>query len=187
MREPPFAVADTGEGTVLKTDEFTVTAVSTPHYPYADQVSLAYRVDSKYGSVVISGDTGPSPQMVQLAKGADILLHELTKPDPGLIQGGKFASKEFQKPTKQRPQTGHTAPTELGNMATEAGVKLLIGYHVNPLTGSDAMMDMMSLYVGRSAGEQIWSEFIHATRKAFDGPFVLAEDGMIFEVGNTAD
>lgn len=187
MREPPFAVHDAGEGTVLKTDDFTVTAIATPHYPYPDQVSLAYRVDSRHGSVVISGDTGPSAQMVQLAKNADILVHELTKPDPGMIQGGKFASKEFQQPTKQRPQTGHTAPTELGNMATEAGVKLLIGYHINPLTGSDAMMDMMALYVGRSAGEQIWSEFIHGVKKAYDGPFVLAEDGMVFTIGSGSE
>ena len=187
MFEPPFKVHDTRAGIVLKTDTFTVTAMATPHYPYPDHMSLAYRVDSRHGSVVISGDAGPSPDVVALAKDADILLHELTKPDPGMLSSGKFASKEFQKPSKKRPQTGHTAPTELGKLATEAGARLLIGYHVNPLTGSDTMMDMMSLYIGKSPGPEIWSEFIHAVKKEFDGPFVLAEDGMVFSVTKAAD
>ena len=187
MYEPPFQVHDSRAGIVLKTDDFTVTAVSTPHYPYPDQMSLAYRVDSRYGSVVISGDTASSDAMVELADKDDILVHELTKPDPGMLPGGKFASKEFQDPSQKRPQTGHTSPTELGKMATQAGVRLLIGYHVNPLTGSEAMLDMMSLYTGESPGEQVWSEIIHAVKKAYDGPFVLAEDGMVFTVGDESD
>lgn len=181
--EPPFAAKDVGAGVILKTDDFTVTAINTPHYPYDDHKSLAYRVDSRYGSVVISGDTGPSKEMVVLAKDADILVHEMTKPDPGMLSGGKFASKEFQAPTKKRPQTGHTAPAELGKMATEAGVKFLIGYHLNPLTGSDTMMDMMKLYTGKKpAGLQIWSEFIRSVKNEYQGPFVLADDGMIFSL-----
>ena len=187
MRKPPFQVDDSRAGTVLKNHDFTVTAISTPHYPYPDQASLAYRVDSRHGSVVISGDTGPSSAMVELAAKADILVHELTKPDPGMLPGGKFASKEFQDPSQERPQTGHTSPTELGNMAAEAGVGLLIGYHVNPLTGSKAMLDMMSLYTGGSPGLQVWSEVIHAVKKAYAGPFVLAEDGMVFTVGDESD
>lgn len=180
--EPPFEVKDVRAGLVLKTENFTVTAVETPHYPYPDHMSLAYRVDSRHGSIVISGDTGPSKEVTILAQNADILLHEMTKPDPGMLSGGKFASKEFQDATEKRPQTGHTAPAELGKIATEAGVKLLIGYHVNPLTGSAAMMDMMKLYTGKAAGLSIWSEFIHSVKNEFDGPFVLAEDGMVFSV-----
>ncbi|MEJ8567805.1 MBL fold metallo-hydrolase [Elongatibacter sediminis] len=186
MYEPPFDVHDSGAGTVLETDSFKVTAISSPHYPY-DAESLAYRVDSRHGSVVISGDTGPSEQMVELARGADILIHELTKPDPGMLSGGKFASKEFQKPDKDRPQTGHTAPSELGDMATRAGVKMLVGYHVNPLTGSKAMLDMMALYTGGNPGEQVWSEVIHAVKTAYEGPFVLADDGMVFTVNSGED
>lgn len=186
MREPPFTAHDAGAGTVLETDDFKVTAISSPHYPY-DYESLAYRVDSRHGSVVISGDTGPSEEMVELARDADILIHELTKPDPGMLSGGKFASKEFQNPDAKRPQTGHTAPTELAEMATRAGVRKLVGYHINPLTGSPAMLDMMSLYTGGHAGEHIWSEIIHAVKSSYDGPFVLADDGMVFTVSRGSD
>jgi len=125
--------------------------------------------------------------MIKFAENADILVHELTKPDPGMLSGGKFASKEFQKPGKERPQTGHTAPTELGKIAAQAKVKLLIGYHINPLSGSETMMDMMSLYIGKSAGEQIWAEVIHAVKSQYDGPFVLGEDGMVFTVNDGSD
>lgn len=181
--EPPYDVKDVRAGVVLKTEDFTVTAVETIHYPYPDHMSLAYRVDSRHGSIVVSGDTGPSEEVAALSKNADILLHEMTKPDPGMLTGGKFASKAFQDPSKKRPQTGHTAPTELGKLATQAGVKLLIGYHLSPLTGPEALTDMMRLYTGNAVGEHIWSEYIHAVRNQFDGPFVLAEDGMIFSVG----
>jgi len=180
--EPPYEVRDIRAGIILKTEEFTVTAVETIHYPYEDHMSLAFRVDSRHGSIVISGDTGPSKEVALLANGADILLHEMSKPDPGMLSGGKFASKAFQDPSKKRPQTGHTAPTELGKLATEAGVKLLIGYHLSPLTGPAALTEMMRLYTGDVVGEYIWAEYIHAVRNAFDGQFVLAEDGMVFSV-----
>jgi ribonuclease BN (tRNA processing enzyme) len=72
-------------------------------------------------------------------------------------------------------------------MAAEAGVKLLIGYHINPLTGPAAMLDMMSLYTGTSPGLQVWSEVVHAVKRTYAGPFVLAEDGMVFTVGDTSD
>ena len=73
-------------------------------------------------------------------------------------------------------------------MAREAGVNMVIGYHVNPLNGSATMLDMTALYTGRKpAGEQVWSEIIHAVKKEFDGPFVLADDGLVFQVGPAAD
>ena len=188
--EPPFEVRDVMPGVIVETDKFKVTAVSTPHYPEKDKLSLGYRVDSKYGSVVISGDTGPSEALTQLAKGADLLIHELVKPDPGMLKGGKFASKDFQKDTNRdfnkskskRPQTGHTSPTDLGKLAAKANVKRLVAYHLAPYSSLDKALEMVKVYTGPRPGEQIWAEMTYAVKKHFKGAFILAEDGMIFTI-----
>ena len=39
--------------------------------------SYAYRFNSDHGSVVISGDTTLSPNLLELADGCDVLLHEV--------------------------------------------------------------------------------------------------------------
>ena len=188
--EPPLVVKDVLPGVIVKNELFTVTAVSTPHYPEPNKLSLGYRVDSKYGSVVISGDTGPSKALTELAKGADILIHEMMKPDPGMLTGGKFANKEFQensnkdfeKKKSKRPQTGHTTPTEVGQIGKEAGVKKLVAYHLAPFSSLDKAIEMTSLYLGPRPGDQVWAEMIHAVKKVYDGPFILAEDGMVFTI-----
>ena len=188
--EPPVVARDTRPGVVVENDLFKVTAVSTPHYPEPNKMSLGYRVDSRYGSVVISGDTGPSQALTKLASGADILIHEMMKPDPGMLSGGKFSNKEFQtasnkdfgKKKAKRPQTGHTTPTEVGTIGAEAGVKKLVAYHLAPFSSLDKAIEMTSLYLGPRPGDQVWAEMIHAVKKVYQGPFILAEDGMVFQI-----
>lgn len=188
--EPPVVVRDVKPGVIVDTDLIKVTAVSTPHYPEPDKLSLGYRVDSKYGSVVISGDTGPSVALTELAKGADILIHEMMKPDPGMLSGGKFSNREFQESSNKdfdrkkskRPQTGHTTPTEVGRIGAEAGVKKLVAYHLAPFSSLNKAIEMTSLYLGPRPGDHIWGEMIHAVKKEYGGPFILAEDGMVFTI-----
>lgn len=188
--EPPFIVKDMQPGVIVDTDKFKVTAVSTPHYPEQGKMSLGYRVDSSHGSVVISGDTGPSKALTKLARNADLLIHELVKPDPGMLKGGKFIGKDFQKDTNRdfekekttRPQTGHTSPTDLGKLAAEANVKRLVAYHLSPYSSVDKALEMVEVYTGPRPGDQIWAEMTVAVKQNYKGPFILAEDGMIFKI-----
>jgi ribonuclease Z len=41
--------------------------------PYLD--CLAFRLDTKEGSVCYAGDSGPTDTIVELARGCDILIH----------------------------------------------------------------------------------------------------------------
>lgn len=186
--EPPFLVSDIEPGVVVETDNFKVSCVYTDHLPLPDVHSLAYRVDSAYGSVAISGDTAPTDNMRALAKDVDVLVHECVKPDVGMTHGGKFDLdlKKFgdQSVTKTRTQTGHTRPSELGQLASDANVKRLIAYHLAPYTSVAAAIEMSSLYYGMSPpGPEIWSAFVSAIEKNYAGPVILAEDRMIFQVG----
>lgn len=63
----PFLVMDDGF--------VRVTAVLVPHGPVFP--SYAFRFDSEEGSVVFSGDTAYSENVIRLARGADMLVHEV--------------------------------------------------------------------------------------------------------------
>jgi ribonuclease Z len=184
-QEPPFKAKNISPGVVIETDKFKVSCLETDHLPFPNMSSLGYRIDSEYGSVAISGDTGVSDGMLKLGKDVDILVHECVKPDLGMTPGGgKFSSKDFHsdKLMKKRPQTGHTSPTQLGKLAQEAGAKKLIAYHLAPYTSVPAAVEMSSLYLGSSPGPSIWAKFTSAMKKQYDGPVILAEDRMIFNI-----
>ena len=60
-------------------DRVRVSATLVQHAPMFP--ALAYRFDTDAGSVVFSGDTGPSENLVELARGADVLVHEVIDTD----------------------------------------------------------------------------------------------------------
>ena len=73
-RRPPTVNAkDIGPAEVYKGTDWEVTTALAEHaQPWLD--SLAYRVDSSQGSVVVIGDTRPCKTVADLAKGADVML-----------------------------------------------------------------------------------------------------------------
>ena len=75
--------------------------------------SIAYRLDGESGSFVYTGDTGYSPSVVELARGADTLLIECSMPDDA-------------------PVPGHLTPTGVARMAREAGVGRVVLTHLYP-------------------------------------------------------
>jgi len=65
-------------------------------------------------SVVYTGDTGPSEEIVELAKDADVLIHESTFLDP-----------------KKAEEGGHSTPLDAANTARKANCKQLILFHIS--------------------------------------------------------
>lgn len=177
---PPVEVTEIGAGEVLKTKQFRVTAVETAHFPKQwGWKSLGYRVDSRYGSVAISGDTAPTEKMVELAHGVDLLIHECVMPDYGMTRGGKFSLKM----DTSKPRTGHTTPSELGRLAAKAKVGRLVATHLPPYTSVPAAREMSSMYYGPGEGPEIWDKFTRAIEAHYTGPVVLAQDAMVFSIG----
>lgn len=68
------------EGVVYQNNGVTVTAFLVDHGPV--KPAYGYRVDYQGHSVAFSGDTKPSDNLVQHAKGVDVLLHEVLVTDP---------------------------------------------------------------------------------------------------------
>jgi ribonuclease Z len=120
--------------------------------------------------------------MAEFARGADILIHECQKPDVGMGTGGKQSTQQFQQGIKQRTQTGHTSPTQLGQLAAAAQPKLLIAYHLPPFTSHAEAVRMSAVYTGLFPGFRIWGDYIAAIKAGYRGPVVLAQDAMVFDV-----
>ncbi|HUS75741.1 MAG TPA: MBL fold metallo-hydrolase [Methanothrix sp.] len=75
--------------------------------------ALAYRLEAEEKVLVYSGDTEPSQRVAALAKGADLLVHECSFPEPFDV-------------------TNHTTPKKLGNMLRNLGVKRVVLTHLYP-------------------------------------------------------
>lgn len=95
---------------ICKFDDFTVESLPVEH----NVESLAYRINSSGGkSVVYSGDTDFSNNLVVLAKDADLFICESALPDELRVKG-------------------HLTPSLAGEIATRANVRKLVLTHFYP-------------------------------------------------------
>jgi ribonuclease Z len=80
-----IVATDVGEGIVYEGSGVKVTAFLVDHGPV--KPAFGYRVDYGGHSVVLSGDTKPTDNLVKFARGVDVLIHEVgrSKDDPALI------------------------------------------------------------------------------------------------------
>jgi len=118
---------------VTEDDDVKVTAVLVEHAPVFP--AFAFRFDTAAGSIVVSGDTAPCPNLVALARGADILVHE--------VFDASQNEQEDQTWEAQRRMhhltTSHTPLSQVGKVAADAGVGRLVLTHFVP--GDDTLPD----------------------------------------------
>ena len=131
-RKPPadsFNVREITEGgLVFQDDLIKVRAVLVKHPPF--QYAFGFRIDTADRSIVLSGDTSPCEALVELAKGADLLLHEAMY-EPGI--DAMLAQRPYVPPgLRSFLVDGHSSAQDCGHMATQAGVKTLALTHLLP-------------------------------------------------------
>lgn len=107
-----------------------VTAILVQHAPVFP--ALAYRFDTPSGSVVFSGDTGPCENIVRLAAGADILVHDTI--DVEFI-ARRVANLPNREAIVNHLAGSHTAPEDAARLAARAGVRTLVLSHLVPGDG----------------------------------------------------
>lgn len=103
--------------------------IHSPPHDYGVDRSYAYRFDTAQGSVVFTGDTGPSTAVTKLAKGADVLVTEVCdlksiKATMLKLQPASTIDKLVQHMAEQ-----HLSPDEVGRMAEAAGVRKVVLTH----------------------------------------------------------
>jgi ribonuclease BN (tRNA processing enzyme) len=112
-------------GVVLREADVTVTSALVDHETI--RPAFAWRFDTPARSIVISGDTRYSDDLVKLASGADLLIHEAIYA-PAIDQmGGEGAST-----LRDHLRRSHTVTEDVGLVAARAGVKKLVLSHLVP-------------------------------------------------------
>ena len=150
------------DGVVYEKDGVKVTAFAVDHGELI-KPAYGYRVDYDGRSVVISGDTRFDRNLIAAAKGADLIIHEVALASEELLA----SSEQFR-----RIVAHHTTPEEAGIVFAEVQPKLAVYTHFVILSGP-------------TIPEAPLSSFIPRTRTNYDGPLVVGEDLMSFEVGDT--
>lgn len=115
--------------TVYEDDKVTVTAILVDHRPMAP--AYAYRIDSAYGSVTVSGDTAPSDNLVTLAQGSDLLLHEAINLEAVAKSYPNATPKELEA-SMGHHRRAHTTAQDAGRIAQRAQVSALALHHLVP-------------------------------------------------------
>jgi ribonuclease BN (tRNA processing enzyme) len=108
---------------VMEDDRVRVTAILVPHGPVFP--SFAFRFDTDDGSVVFSGDTRDSRNVVRLARDVDYLVHEV-------LDLEFYEQLGVPEPLLEHFKVGHTLTTEIGALAERAGARHLVLSHLVP-------------------------------------------------------
>ena len=147
-------------GVIYQDSGIKVTSAENTH---GRDYSYAFRFDMPDRSVVFSGDTGYDARVVELARGADVLVHEVVYMQ--LIEETVIAARDDPEARRQMRQhlTTNHIPTELvGQVATEAAAGMLVISHIVPveLTSNDDRL------------------LLDILERHYDGPIVIGRDLM---------
>lgn len=109
--------------------------------PYLD--CLAFRIDSEEGSLCYAGDSGMSADLVELARGCDVLVqmnHYFSGTEPSAAYRAACGNHE-----------------DNGRMAQQAGVKTLVLTHILPQIDQPGIREQIIQRIARAfEGRVIW-------------------------------
>jgi ribonuclease Z len=146
---------DIGENVVYRTDDVTVTAFVVDHGSIVP--AYGFRIDYQgRRSVVISGDTRYSENLIRNARGVQLLVHEVAAAEPELLRTSE----------RVRNIIGiHTTPEEAGRVFRQTRPYLAIYSHI-------VLFDVSE------------DELMRRTRAQYPGALQVGRDLMVIEIQN---
>jgi len=142
------------QGIVYEKTGLKVTAFEVNHEPV--KPAFGYRFDMGQQSIVITGDTGPSANLVRFAEGAEVLVSEA------------YVSSRIRTDAERIKSWSiydyHLSAMQAGEIAEKAKVKILVLTHLIPANASEESF----------AGE---------AKKAFSGKIIVAHDLTHIDIG----
>jgi ribonuclease Z len=156
---------------VLEEGGLKITAFSVDHQPVVP--AYGYRFEYRGRSVVVSGDTAKSPGLIAATQGADVLVHEAQANHLIAMIGDAAATYGQERVAKIMHDipSYHTSPVQAAEIANQAGVRLLVLYHLNPPPPSRAV-------------EQV---FVRGVADVRPNGWVLGNDGLLVELPADSD
>jgi ribonuclease Z len=146
---------DIEQGIVYQNVGVKVTAFRVDHGPVTP--AFGYRVDFAGHSVVLSGDTRYSENLIRFSKNADVLIHEVIDPEAYAA-----ADQLFSPERKQKVVAHHTTSEQAGTIFSQVRPKLAVYSHIVPVDAP---------------------ELVAHTRKTYSGPLEVGEDLMSVGIG----
>ena len=135
-----------------------ITAFAVNHHPV--EPAFGFRFDAGLGSIVITGDMRPNPNLDRFAKDADILVHE------AYVNGNAASRGDGSHPWTIYDY--HSSAAEAGQAAEKANAKILVLTHLIP-------------------GNAPERYFLDEAKKAFRGKVIVGRDLMRIPVPDPAD
>jgi len=158
---PPQGIAvmanDIEQGLVYDRAGIKITAFLVDHGVV--KPALGYRVDFAGHSVVLSGDTRYSENLIRFSQKVDVLIHEVIDPDRFRAKNPSMSAERLEA------IVGHHTSAELaGTIFTHVKPKLAVYSHIVPGDSTD---------------------LVPLTRKTYSGPLEVGEDLMSVEIGQS--
>jgi ribonuclease Z len=150
---------DIDQGMVYDNAGVKVTAFTVDHG--AVKPALGYRVDYAGHSVVLSGDTVYSENLIKFAQGTDVLVHEVLAANAYKSLHTALTERQMQKVMEH-----HTKTEEAAAVFAKVKPKLAVFSHIVPPDATDLLGD---------------------TRKTYAGPVEVGEDLMNIEIGDKVE
>lgn len=163
-------------GDTVSLPGFEVRVASNSHYRLAetddrepDGIGLSFRFELEDRAIVYTGDTGPSDAVVDLARGADVLISEMIDVSAVLAQmgmgggAGRYEAAlagEQMSGFERHMYLHHMTPTQVGELARAAEVGRVVATHYAPDPTNDEMAQ----------------GYLDAIAASYDGPAELAKD-----------
>lgn len=145
-------VIEVTDGFTCDAGEVRVKAFEVDHRPVVP--AFGYRIDFKGNSVLLSGDTRYSQNLIKNADGVDLLIHE--------VAGATESA--LTRPSARRAFEHHTTGEEAGRIFATIKPGLAVYSHIILMGGYELSQLMMD------------------TRKSYAGPLVAGEDLMGFHI-----
>src|SRR6185437_9074432 len=166
------------DGEFYRDGRVTVSAVENTHFHFkagsaaGQDMSFSYRFDTPDGSVVFTGDTGPSQAVAALARNADVLLSDVCLCDsPANVHptdtstAGRQTAAAMDKEEDFHMRNEHLTPGDVGRLAAAAHVKVVILTHFVP---GDGKADP--------------TRFTTGVMKYFSGPVIPGKDLLEYDI-----
>lgn len=112
-------VSEIDAGIVYEHDGLKVTAFEVDHKPL--HPAFGFRIDYGGRSVVISGDTRYSKEVLKAARGADLLIHEVAAASRSLLANNERL---------RNIMSYHTSPEDLARLLAAAKPRLAVLVHI---------------------------------------------------------
>ena len=154
--------SDIEQGYTWEMNGVKVTPFTVRHSDFIDS-ALGYRIEYNGHSVILSGDTRYSENLIRFAKGADLLIHEVAAANKSSMQNSLI----------NQILSFHTSPEEAGKVFEQVKPKLAVYSHIVLLT-ADPSLPPPSV-----------DEMLQRTKQVYQGPVQIGEDLLSIDIGDT--